>query len=44
MIAAAVDFFTPDIKTHFTQQVGTDREKKKIILLIPAEAKLIFHK
>lgn len=29
MIAAAVDFFTPDIKTHFTQQVGTDREKKK---------------
>lgn len=29
MIAAAVDFFTPDIKIHFTQQVGTDQEEKK---------------
>lgn len=29
MIAAAVDFFTPDIKTYFIQQVGTDQEKKK---------------
>lgn len=46
MIAAAVDLFTPDRKIHFTQQVETDPEekKKKRILLIPAEAKLIFHK
>lgn len=29
MIAAAVDFFTPDIKIHFTQQVGTDWEEIK---------------
>lgn len=44
MIAAAVDFFTPDIKIHFTQWVQTNREGKKRMLLIPAEAKLIFHK